>query len=549
MKRSNYIFRLLVLLTLPAYFACEREINPEDFAPAAVDFVYMAPSIHYVVGSEINFINRSIVGSAWEWNFGDGVTSNEKNPVHKYSNPGTYTVTLIVDGGLYEVKKKLFISDIVPVVRFTSSDPTIIFNQSEVSFDVLLENPENKEVSFNWKFPVGTQGEGIDETGASTLNEPTVVFGSIGSQLVSLTVKIGDKELTPVNVNVSVNYNQPARTLYYAVKGGNIMAKKLIDGLDQTLNNPFDMGYRSGKHPLSLQFSGDWLYVFDAGTRTGFTAAPQHLTAGDGEIFAMYHDGSRRETVIENFGGDTFLDFYYGYVDQQEGNIYWADRRQGIFRTSVNTRNRKFSLSEFKYFVQNEWTGYYGNGIGWGNVNGPFLKYNGVFWWAKNSNGAGIFRFVESDILGRNRIEGDPIPASGSLFVNQRKIRGMVIDEVNLKLYISTQDDWRIRRYNLDGTGVRTMEIAAFDGEGGTTEGLFVTGMAVDVAPDGSGYLYWAYRGPAVPEGVDPEEYYTANPSHRSGIKRIKLNEDVPVVEYFIKDVEVYGIAVDNTAR
>ncbi len=550
MKKINHIiFSVLILLSFNAFYGCEREIKPEEFGTEEVDFIYVGQSIHYVVGSEISFINKSIVGSTWDWSFGDGQVSNEKNPVYKYSNPGTYTVTLSVDGGLYIVKKKLFISDIVPVVKFSTTDPAIIFNKSEVQFDVLLENPENKTVTYSWKFPVGTSGEGVDASGLSAVNKPKVVFGSIGSQMVTLTVTIGDKQLAAVNVNVRVNYNKPARTLYYAVKGGNLVAKKIIDELSPVLNNPFDLGYRSGKHPLTLQFSGDWLYVFDAGTRTGFTAAPLHLTAGDGELFAVFHDGSKRETVVENFGGDTFLDFYYGYIDQQEGNIYWTDRRQGVYKTSVNTRNRKFSQTEFQYFVQNEWLGYYANGITWGNVNGPFFKYNGVFWWAKNSNGAGIFRFVENDILGRARKDGDPLPASGALFVNQRKVRGMVIDEVNQKLYISTQDDWRIRRYNIDGTGVRTLEAAPFDGEGGTSEGLFVTGMAVDVAPDGSGYMYWAYRGPAVPAGVDKEEYYAANPTHRSGIKRVKLNEENPVVEYFIKDVEVYGLAIDKMLR
>ena len=28
------------------------------------------------------------------WNFGDGTTSTEQNPTHRYTSPGTYTVTL-----------------------------------------------------------------------------------------------------------------------------------------------------------------------------------------------------------------------------------------------------------------------------------------------------------------------------------------------------------------------------------------------------------------------------------------------------------------------
>jgi len=34
--------------------------------------------------------------SSWHWDFGDGQTSSEKNPVHQYKMPGTYLVTLTV---------------------------------------------------------------------------------------------------------------------------------------------------------------------------------------------------------------------------------------------------------------------------------------------------------------------------------------------------------------------------------------------------------------------------------------------------------------------
>lgn len=33
---------------------------------------------------------------AWSWNFGDGLTSTDPNPVHVYAAPGNYEVTLIV---------------------------------------------------------------------------------------------------------------------------------------------------------------------------------------------------------------------------------------------------------------------------------------------------------------------------------------------------------------------------------------------------------------------------------------------------------------------
>ncbi len=542
MKRLKFYIIIAVVFAGFTFWACEQEIDPVYFPTADIDFTYSSSSLHYVVGEEIHFNNQSVTGSSWEWNFGDGTSSAEENPVHKYTEPGTYTVTLKVDG-MQEIEKKIMISDIVPVVSYTASDPVIVYNQTQVAFNVLLENPENKPVSYKWDFPKGTVGEGIDENGNSTLESPTVVFGSIGSQIVSLTITIEDKNLAPVNVNVKVNYNQPAKTLYYAVKGGNIMAKKIINGIDPEVNNPFDLGYRSGKHPLTLQFSGDWLYVFDAGTRFAYTPEPDYLTAGDGEIFVIYYDGSRRESVLENFGGDTFLDFYYGYIDEEQGLIYWADRREGIFRTPVNTRNKKFSLSDYDYFVRNTWTGYYGEGIGWGNLNGTITRYNNQWWWAKHTTGAGIFRFTESDILGRDKVDGDPVPAAGSILKNYG-IRSFVIDEVNQKIYFAESRYKMILQSNLDGSGLKVIDNSPFDGEGGDTEAIFVTGMATD-----GEYVYWAYRGPQPPAGMDPEEYYQANPLHRPGIKRVKTGEESPVVEYFIPGVEAYGIAIDQKLR
>nr|BAL57387.1 hypothetical conserved protein [uncultured Acetothermia bacterium]BAL58903.1 hypothetical conserved protein [Candidatus Acetothermum autotrophicum] len=47
----------------------------------------------------VTFIDRSTddVGIvAWEWNFGDGTSSSEQNPTHRYSADGSYSVTLTV---------------------------------------------------------------------------------------------------------------------------------------------------------------------------------------------------------------------------------------------------------------------------------------------------------------------------------------------------------------------------------------------------------------------------------------------------------------------
>ncbi len=49
-----------------------------------------------VVGEEVWFTNESDNAYDFEWNFGDGYTSNEPNPIHKFTSTGTFTVVLKV---------------------------------------------------------------------------------------------------------------------------------------------------------------------------------------------------------------------------------------------------------------------------------------------------------------------------------------------------------------------------------------------------------------------------------------------------------------------
>jgi hypothetical protein len=57
--------------------------------------------------SQVVDMNRRIVGfrdeshgeiASWRWEFGDGATSNQQHPVHRYAKPGEYDVRLIVEG-------------------------------------------------------------------------------------------------------------------------------------------------------------------------------------------------------------------------------------------------------------------------------------------------------------------------------------------------------------------------------------------------------------------------------------------------------------------
>lgn len=56
------------------------------------DFVFSVGTIP--AQSTVTFTNKTLNGDTYLWEFGDGETSSEQNPVHFYQNGGTYNVKL-----------------------------------------------------------------------------------------------------------------------------------------------------------------------------------------------------------------------------------------------------------------------------------------------------------------------------------------------------------------------------------------------------------------------------------------------------------------------
>lgn len=65
---------------------------PICFSKAEFEYVVQTDGEGY----EVQFENFSVNADRHHWDFGNGTTSTEENPVHVYSEPGDYTVTLTV---------------------------------------------------------------------------------------------------------------------------------------------------------------------------------------------------------------------------------------------------------------------------------------------------------------------------------------------------------------------------------------------------------------------------------------------------------------------
>jgi len=543
------IYGLLSLLFVAA--SCVDHIPLIEELPSTdVAFNYSVSDnsyqLDYYVGANIKFKSFSAAEGDCDWDFGDGNKAVGDSAVHKYTNAGTYVVRLTVSGAGY-VEHKILISDIKPILKLNLVEGGLCeVLTSSVSFNVELPNPEGLAEEYNWTFPVGALDENnVLKESFSGKDPGKIKFSHVGSQQVRLQVKLGGRVLEDGVINVPVAYNQAVPTLYYAVKSGNIMALKLANNVPAGMKiNPYDMGVKSGQHPLNILFNDTSLYVIDAGRQFTYINDVDG-NQGDGRIFVMSKSGAKVETMITNTAA-AFNDPFYGFIDA--GQLYFGDRNTGISKIALNERNRSLSPADFPYFVQNSSLSYYGQGLSYGAMNAGIGKINGVWYWCKTYNGNGIFRFLESDIFTSTIPVGTLIPSSGVALEGMNP-KSFVWDAKNQVIYftiydtgyeglyrctlaqlaaIKRQADLAPYKLKLSNGKTVTPITEAGKGEGSTGEFIGICQLALD---ENDGSVYFGLR--------------SADATVKSGLMR--YNPASGFIEHVIEGVEVYGVAVNKT--
>ena len=114
----------------------------------------------------------------WNWNFGDGTDSTDKNPVHTYTSAGTYTVTLTVsnaDGAASKEGTITVLQSTEQVVADFTSNVASGNTPLEVSF---TDTSTGSPTAWSWDFGDGT---------TSTDKNPVQTYTSAGTYTVTLT--------------------------------------------------------------------------------------------------------------------------------------------------------------------------------------------------------------------------------------------------------------------------------------------------------------------------------------------------------------------------
>lgn len=224
------------------------------------DYIHVLPPIAiFSVSSACStkltrtFTDRSIGADTWFWDFGDGNTSAIPSPVHTYSTPGIYVVSLTVHNNITgcNYTKSVNVKIIDERANFTANT-TIICRTNTVTFTALGNTLANV-ASYRWSFGDNTIG-----------SNATIVkrFNTSGIFTVSLIV-----------TDINGCKDTMVRPQYIEVNGPTANFGSSVPGTCLSNSVSFnDSSATDGRHPIV-----QWIWSYGDGTVDTLTSGPfQH---------------------------------------------------------------------------------------------------------------------------------------------------------------------------------------------------------------------------------------------------------------------------------
>ena len=232
-----------IVMFLTALFIAISACKEDD--PDVVACFNYSPEQSIKVGDTVYFSNCSQEALEYAWNFGDADNSTEAEPYHIYTQPGTYTVTLVAThGGVTEnVSKEIKVAKEV-VACFTISPEENV----HVGDTVYFTNCSEEATDYAWEF-------GDSETSSEA--EPFHIFSQPGDFEVSLTASKEDDSQT-----VTQNIKVTAR-LSYIINYGSFSGDKSTITAYNNYTNEVENGYYETVNEVSLTSNVQYAYSYN----------------------------------------------------------------------------------------------------------------------------------------------------------------------------------------------------------------------------------------------------------------------------------------------
>lgn len=316
------------IMLIVEHYGCRDTLLQEDYITVygPIANFMMTPTQGCNPPSDITFTDLSINGTSWLWDFGDGNTSTQQNPVHTYLNPGNYIITLVVDDAVSGCTDDF-------ILPLNITQPQAAFIADEVygcsPHQVNFQNSSVSAVSYTWDFGDGT---------ISTAANPTYTYNNPGIYDVTLVASDGVCSDTLI------------RTAYIEVIGPSAAFSSDIT----TGCTPLPVSFSDLSTPNSGTTITNWLWDFgDGGVSTQQNPIYTYNTPGlyDVSLTVLDSEGCINTFTIPNMINPTFptANFispdsiacpgsFVSFVNQSSGSgmSYLWDFGDGTFSTAVN---------------------------------------------------------------------------------------------------------------------------------------------------------------------------------------------------------------------
>jgi PKD repeat protein len=235
-----------------------RGVNKDTFSRTiiaggvpSVDFT--ADSTTVSVNTPVRFTDKTLNSpTTWLWDFGDGATSADQNPVHTYRQKGIYPVTLTAtnnNGADTERKSNYITVGVMPDADFLTEIPA--YQQgTRVQYVRFIDTSVGNPTSWSWDFGDG-QSSGEQ-------NPPLHFYNRDGSYTVSLTVKNIFGQDTRVQTNL-ITVKEGPRVDFKADKT-RVSVNQYIHFTDLSTNSPSDWKWDFGDGTAGTGQNPDHVY-------------------------------------------------------------------------------------------------------------------------------------------------------------------------------------------------------------------------------------------------------------------------------------------------
>src|SRR5690554_4865713 len=193
-----------LLLTDADGATAENTVTVNALAPDAIIVNPTASPDHGIAPQEVQFQSGASGGSgtlAYQWNFGDGQTSDEKNPRHTYTSAGDYDVSLVVTDALgTSANGALSVeigSDLVPSVSASASRTSGVAPLTVQLFGNVSGG--DAPLTYKWTFSDGSP--------SVATKDASHTFSTPGTHTATFSVTDADGDSDSAAVTIAVRDN------------------------------------------------------------------------------------------------------------------------------------------------------------------------------------------------------------------------------------------------------------------------------------------------------------------------------------------------------